>query len=605
MQSPCNSHGAVHSDLCSARQSSHQAKGNAAFSAGKYDEAVEHFSAAIALDGGNHILYSNRSAAHASASRYAEALRDAEKVVELKGDWPKGYSRLGAAHHGLRQYEEAAAAYRRGLELDPSNEQLKSGLEDAESARASARRGPPGGGLFSQPEVLSRLATNPTTRAYLSQPDFMEMMQAINRDPSAMQRYLGDDRFQTALQVGLGMNIMTPDQAAAMETEEERAKDEAAKPEPKAEHDAATREEPAAAREEPAAEAPAPEAPAASTPTPESSSKAAALAEKEAGNAAYKAKRFDEAIERYTRAIELDASDISFLSNRAAAHFEKGDYAACVADCEEAVERGRAAHADYKLIARAITRKGTALARQGDLEGAIACFQKSLTEHRNADTLKRLHDAEKALREQQAAAYVDADLSAEAKEAGNAAFKRQDYPEAVRLYSEALRRGPPGVNPEAHKLYSNRAACYTKLGAWQEGLKDAEECIRLAPDFSKGYSRKGHLQFFMKEYSKARETYEAGLARDPDNAELREGLVRTVQALNRLTRGEGSEEERRQTQERALADPEIQAILTDPVMRQVLRDMEEDPAAAQKHLANAQIAAKFEKLVTAGIVQIR
>ncbi|KAK2080719.1 hypothetical protein QBZ16_000573 [Prototheca wickerhamii] len=569
-----------------------KAKGNAAFSAGKYDEAVEHFSAAIALDGGNHILYSNRSAAHASASRYAEALQDAEK----------GYSRLGAAHYGLRQYDEAAAAYRQGLELDPSNEQLKSGLEDAESARASARRGPPGGGLFSQPEVLSRLATNPTTRAYLSQPDFMEMMQAINRDPSAMQRYLGDDRFQTALQVGLGMNIVTPDQAAEMETEE-RAQAEAAKPEPKAEPSTAAREEPAA--EEPAPEAPASTPESAPTPASDSPSKAAALAEKEAGNAAYKAKRFDEAIERYTRAIELDAGDISFLSNRAAAHFEKGDYAACVADCEEAVERGRAAHTDYKLIARAITRKGTALAKQGDLEGAIACFQKSLTEHRNADTLKRLHDAEKALREQQAAAYVDADLSAEAKEAGNAAFKRQDYPEAVRLYSEALKRGPPGVNPEAHKLYSNRAACYTKLGAWQEGLKDAEECIRLAPDFSKGYSRKGHLQFFMKEYSKARETYEAGLARDPDNAELREGLVRTVQALNRLTRGEGSEEERRQTQERALADPEIQAILTDPVMRQVLRDMEEDPAAAQKHLANAQIAAKFEKLVTAGIVQIR
>lgn len=38
---------------------------------------------------------------------------------------------------------------------------------------------------------------------------------------------------------------------------------------------------------------------------------------------------------------------------------------------------------------------------------------------------------------------------------------------------------------------------------------------------------------------------------------------------------------------------------------QVLRDMEENPAAAQKHLANVQVAAKFEKLVEAGIVQIR
>lgn len=67
------------------------------------------------------------------------------------------------------------------------------------------------------------------------------------------------------------------------------------------------------------------------------------------------------------------------------------------------------------------------------------------------------------------------------------AFKEQRFPEAVKHYSKALARGPPEANPEAHKLYSNRAACYTKLGAWNDGLKDAEECIRLAPDFAKGY----------------------------------------------------------------------------------------------------------------------
>ena len=67
------------------------------------------------------------------------------------------------------------------------------------------------------------------------------------------------------------------------------------------------------------------------------------------------------------------------------------------------------------------------------------------------------------------------------------AFNEQKYPEAVKHYTEALARGPPEVNPDAHKLYSNRAACYTKLGAWNEGLKDAEQCIALEPTFIKGY----------------------------------------------------------------------------------------------------------------------
>jgi stress-induced-phosphoprotein 1 len=63
-------------------------------------------------------------------------------------------------------------------------------------------------------------------------------------------------------------------------------------------------------------------------------------------------------------------------------------------------------------------------------------------------------------------------------------------------------RGPPSHNPEAHKLYSNLAACYTKLGAYPEGIKAADRCIELAPEFTKGYSRKGTLQFLMKEYNK-------------------------------------------------------------------------------------------------------
>jgi stress-induced-phosphoprotein 1 len=525
--------------------------------------------------------------------RYQEALDDAEKVVSIKPDWAKGYSRQGAALHGLRRFEDAVSAFEKGLEHDAANEQLKQGLADAKAASS----GPPPtegwGGFFSSPEYIAKLSTDPRTKPLMAQPDFLSMVRDVNANPRNMEKYLADERFQEALAVGIemaqgGKGGEKPSPAAAAAADG-KARDHTAEAMAAAEEIMNKYKDVPMSDEDKA----------------EKDAKTAAQKEKEAGNEAYKKKEFEAAISHYNKAIELFDGDISFLTNRAAVKFEQGDLDGCVADCEAAVDRGRELRADYKLIARAMTRKGNALVKKGDLAEAIEVYNRSLTEHRNADTLKRLQEAEKALKEQTEEAYIDTDKSSEEKELGNAAFKAQKYPEAVAHYTEALKRGPPKVNPEAFKLFSNRAACYTKLGAWNEGLKDADECIKLAPEFPKGYSRKGHLQFFMKEFDKAMETYETGLKHDPENAELKEGLMRCVQAINRMNRGDASEEDLQERQAKAMADPEVQSILSDPVMRQVLSDMQEDPSAAQRHMKHPDVAFKINKLISAGVIQLR
>ncbi|KAK8710598.1 hypothetical protein V6N13_145914 [Hibiscus sabdariffa] len=575
-----------------------KAKGNAAFSSGDFNAAIKHFTEAINLAPTNHVLYSNRSAAYASLHQYDAALSDAKKTVELKSDWSKGYSRLGAAHLGLHQYQDAISAYKKGLEIDPNNEALKSGLADAQSASAASRSRaapPPSpfGDAFQGQEMWAKLTADPTTRLYLQQPDFVKAMQDIQKNPNKLSEHLKDQRVMQALGVLLNVKFKAHGAGDDMDIPEadspptpqpsQPAKENVRKPDPE------TEPEPMEILEE---------------EKEKKEKKEKALKEKEAGNAAYKKKDFETAIQHYTTAMELDDGDISYITNRAAVYLEMGKYEDCIKDCDKAVERGRELRADYKMIARALTRKGTALVKMAkcskDYELAIETFQKALTEHRNPDTLKKLNEAEKARKDLEQQEYFDPKLADEEREKGNEFFKQQKYPEAVKHYTESLRR-----NPKDPRAYSNRAACYTKLGAMPEGLKDAEKCIELDPTFSKGYTRKGAIQFFMKEYDKALETYQEGLKHDPNNQELLDGVRRCVEQINKASRGDFTPEELKERQAKAMQDPEIQNILSDPVMRQVLIDFQENPKAAQEHTKNPMVMNKIQKLVTAGIVQMR
>lgn len=114
----------------------------------------------------------------------------------------------------------------------------------------------------------------------------------------------------------MGINIQTAD-SNDMEVDEKFEKGE--KNEPPAEAEVKPRSQP-----EPKPK-PEPEPEVDSEEVEKKKRKAEALKEKEAGNAAYKKKEFEKAIGHYTKAVELDDEDVSFLTNRAAVYLEMGD----------------------------------------------------------------------------------------------------------------------------------------------------------------------------------------------------------------------------------------------------------------------------------------
>mmetsp|Transcript_70721 Transcript_70721/g.183546 ORF Transcript_70721/g.183546 Transcript_70721/m.183546 type:complete len:768 (-) Transcript_70721:335-2638(-) len=113
-----------------ARAQEHKTKGNEAFAAGNWLEAVEQFTSAIEEDPSDQVFFSNRSAANLKLLRTADAVDDAEQCVRLAPDWVKGHSRLGAALWADRQLKEAVQAFDAGLKLDPDNEAMIKSRKD-------------------------------------------------------------------------------------------------------------------------------------------------------------------------------------------------------------------------------------------------------------------------------------------------------------------------------------------------------------------------------------------------------------------------------------------------------------------------------------------
>merc|ERR1712137_652850 len=89
-----------------------------------------------------------------------------------------------------------------------------------------------------------------------------------------------------------------------------------------------------------------------------------------------------------------------------------------------------------------------------------------------------------------------------------------DYANAIDYYTKAL-----AVEPASHTVLSNR--CITRLKVFEQNhvaseadlaLADANECIRVAPSWGKGYARKAAVLTALERYSEALEACDNGIS---------------------------------------------------------------------------------------------
>jgi tetratricopeptide (TPR) repeat protein len=127
---------------------------------------------------------------------------------------------------------------------------------------------------------------------------------------------------------------------------------------------------------------------------------------------------------------------------------------------------------------------------------------------------------------------------------------------------------------QARKLHVNIGNIHMELGAYAEALK---------------------------EFHKALESFNKALSLDEGNEEAKEGLRTTISRINASQASGAVDPERAR---RAMEDPEIQAIMSDPMVNSALEDMQRDPAAMRRIMADQGLAAKIQKLIAAGVLRV-
>lgn len=443
--------------------------------------------------------------------------------------------------------------------------------------------------------MMAQMALDPRMRPFLNDPEVMGKIRAVQQNPSLLSTILQDSKMMQLLSLLMGadgeMEMDDTEGGNKHTTARTPATTTSTRPDPPAQTSKGTAT--TAVVEEMEEDW--------SDLTPEERAvkekQKQALQKKKEGNDLYAKKQFQEAIAAYEEAIALDPSNMAFLSNKAAVLFEMKNYQDCINVCMEAVQVGQEHRASFEDRAKALTRAARAYHKMGNLEQAIELCNKAQLDAFSKDTQRLLKTLELEKKKADTLAYQDDAKAEEAKQRGNEFFRQQKYGEAVQEYEDAVKRAPKNA-----PIRNNLAAALCKIGDFSGAQRQIEEALVLDPKYVKAYARRGDIEMYMKEYHKAMESYKKGLELEPENPACKEGLQKVLLQIN-YGRRNMTEAEKREQAAHAMADPEIQAILQDPVTQQILRDFSDNPNAAQQAMKNPGVRAKIEKLIAAGIIE--
>lgn len=225
--------------------------------------------------------------------------------------------------------------------------------------------------------------------------------------------------------------------------------------------------------------------------------------------------RFRDALDDYTRALELDSTFVLAWNNRGNVHARMRNHDLAIADYAKAIEF-RPTYADAYL------NRGRALLLHGKPRESLADVNKGLELNPANDVgfllrgqvSDRLGDPNRA--------FVDFSESIRLNPAnpegfmrrGDILFRQEDYQRAIADYTEAVRLG---IRHES--LFTNRGSSYANLGALDLAIFDFTQALELNPNYVDAFRNRGLAYMGKKDYGMALQHFtrlqEMGYRQDP------------------------------------------------------------------------------------------
>ena len=229
------------------------------------------------------------------------------------------------------------------------------------------------------------------------------------------------------------------------------------------------------------------------------------------GDLLVSAERYNDALDSYQKAVELDQGNASTFAGQGAALANLNCYEEALESCQKAIDL------DPEYV-NAWVNRGHTLNNLGRYEEALKSCEKALDlapesvdAWRNRGVvLGNLERQEEALESWQKALdlapeYVDAWVNR-----GNTLNNLESYEEALESYQKALDLDPKSVN-----AWVNRGGVLGTLRRYEEALESYQKALNLAPESVDAWRNRGNTLYNLERYEEALESSKKVIDLDP------------------------------------------------------------------------------------------